>query len=1088
MEERLEKRAGGGRAEEQWSSETTQLWRSDARVQAECSVSPAAGAGCKRSADGRPTEETAVSPSDFSARSLVTDSASTVWRPSSWPVVGIFWCLPSTSSADHCPPVPSRADTRRPAVVRLLQTATARMTQAASYPAAAVTSECVQSFFNHLDSAHLSRVRLRDLHSFTERHRVTFSLTPSELAACTAPGRMPPSTEEQHARIVGEMFAEALSLRAPTMYCKDTQQATGVGEPTLALADLTAVLRVRSSLVQSPRGSTQFAVPQTQFREQWIQLLLCVEPNPFDPSSRDSAASARGQKDGYLSFRAHTDRTNLPQSMYEREAAHAAKVRRDRARRRKNAPGSGPYHPSITLPSAPPARSAGSCYDFSQPVVRSVQLSAEYLADRAAKEEAARAQEEREWNPRVRQQKMLERTLQAHAHAFERTQAATTDATPQPSVSSSGDAREADVNSPSFYRDDDEDESSGGPLASGEQLDAPALQRITFRTQDAWKGRTEALKDKSDALEFKQDASAAALAEEEEGQEDLLAKALFASMAGSSQTLSPKKPEGTTAERVAKALAAQRVSYATSGKFKAPAAATADQATGSSAGAVRLPDGSLRPRWLNADAPMGASGSQSSRAAPGPPAVQFDDQGRPIRVHTRRAFTERLIAPQGRVSLTEERRANDGEQAFQLAVNTERYLQELPLPDPLDALLAPFVVPSALPNPVRALERALEITPSTAANSSRRSAAAAAAALSTAASIPGAAVTARPGSAQSVRPRSAKSARGSAAGPQTARASTAADPAASYASSTARSAASPSESSRRPPFLLDFPRRSPQDERRMASRSLTCFGSASDGGGADAPTIANGGITKLAQLRRGYAPSLQAQLHGQLDRDASLGDLSLLRRGSAELSMLLARQKLDASRPPFRLDFKDKSERGLDANVITRDGGATTAAELEAWRLAQLGFPLRAGLELSTARHALRLNHTHGVVVHTDHLAPGSHRAKHPAPFSALLGVGEHDSPLDKNRVAGLAASEREAIRHEKHMLAAPVSAAAARRAAAATSVDSSPQSLDALRASLAQKMRPSEKRKVDEAAKQADARQQFPFGKINYEEAKSQN
>jgi hypothetical protein len=123
--------------------------------------------------------------------------------------------------------------------------------------------------------------------------------------------------------------------------------------------------------------------------------------------------------------------------------------------------------------------------------------------------------------------------------------------------------------------------------------------------------------------------------------------------------------------------------------------------------------------------------------------------------------------------------------------------------------------------------------------------------------------------------------------------------------------------------------------------------------GEPAPTIANGGITKLEQLKPGWAPpplgmAALARERMRADREDPNPDISLLDPASHELARILRRQKLSAARPPFRLDFQHVTappdappNQHLESACIGRDSGHTSAEEGEKWRLQQLGFDIK---------------------------------------------------------------------------------------------------------------------------------------------------
>jgi hypothetical protein len=191
--------------------------------------------------------------------------------------------------------------------------------------------------------------------------------------------------------------------------------------------------------------------------------------------------------------------------------------------------------------------------------------------------------------------------------------------------------------------------------------------------------------------------------------------------------------------------------------------------------------------------------------------------------------------------------------------------------------------------------------------------------------------------------------------------------------------------------------------------------------------------------------------------------------------MHAARAKLRASRPEFRLDFVREAARtrgrnrgptsSAECDVITRDGGTTTAAQSEAWRLQQLGFDLRRNRpktaeedEQSRAQTA-RLSHTRGRVVHTDHLRPGAHTARHSAPFSTLgATMGPPPPPLH--------VSEREALLRAQHR-------DAGRNMHLTSGLQQQQQQQ---RKDEQARLRPSERRKREAEVTNAARYQQWPF------------
>ena len=1007
-------------------------------------------------------------------------------------------------------------------------------------PTRRVTTECLNSFFCALDQRHATRVNMQDLAAFAARHHVAFEYSQQQLEDITAGERqMPPTIQQQHQAILEAMFHEAILLRASTAHAKRSPLLENdSAQPSLVLEDLTATLSVRPALAQHHRGSESREVPRSKYRREWITLLLCVEPHPFDPldasaASSSSSSSARGAATpGYWTQRQQADPSTLPQSMYEREAAYALTERTARSERRAHEAALSARglftNRSMTLHDPPTARSAAASYAFTQPCTRTEVLHPGYLLERSARQAHAQAKQEGTWSPRQRKLKMIAKTLDANALPFHAAAATAATAaagsgegdeldrfsncdTPEGEYGSStqhGANSSSTSSSSSALLHPRPPSSSAGQnqgATAGELLDSPRFSRITFRTRDAFQARLDAATLKSDALDFKERAGSA-LHQQEQSEDAVLAQSLFASMslAGASSRAGGAQGTGTAAERVARALTHQKLSHATSAQYKdhlasktkatvkANAKNAAPEETKEGPPLMRLPDGTFKPRWINANAldlPSSltssseagdgpASGSQSHRAraavAKKPKEVQYDDQGRPILTPRRRALSERLTVHPGVVVLSPSQHQCDAAQARMLAEATSANLQQLqPGPDALDRSLAPFFVPlEPAPNPVQALEKALKETPAVApTNSSRRHAAAAAAA---AAAANGAS--------------SARSASGSSSGTLNNNSSSSSGD--DVAPLTSRSGGGGGGAlSSRPAFLLGFASRSTQDERRDASRYLTCFGGlGGEGqGGLEPPTIANGGITKLEQLRPGWAPKSLGEaaaaaawgIGGQFDRDASAGDLSLLPPSSALLQSVLARRALDLARPAFRLDFQkdgpmQSSASKAGSDVITRDGGATTAAELEAWNLEQLGFPPRSinadASGTGASKHASRLSHTRGLVVHEDHLKPGSHTARHARPFSTLVGS---TSPFDADpalRYTRLHVSEREA-------------AMKARGHGPQLRAEKERERLLAERAH----MKPSERKQREQQAIVAKRFQQFPFKPLQVEEAKSQ-
>jgi hypothetical protein len=457
-------------------------------------------------------------------------------------------------------------------------------------------------------------------------------------------------------------------------------------------------------------------------------------------------------------------------------------------------------------------------------------------------------------------------------------------------------------------------------------------------------------------------------------------------------------------------------------------------------------------RWVNSNATVGAdsraAGPRTANGSLVSKPAEYDDQGRPILPVYRSALTERRMRHPGITELTERRKESDRTLAEVLAIETEKELEAFPTPDPLDAMLVPFVPAVPVKNPAEALTAALKSVRhvEVGASSLKRN----------------------KDAGESDRPGSAAGARGSVAS---------FDWEQSSVRDTTRSFAG------KGPFTLDFHLTNIEDERRLASHTSVFRP-------IDEPTIANGGVVSLAQLAPGYGRATDVRKAADiLNRDASAGDLSLLQPTDPYLQTVLTRRALDAQRPAFSLAFSratSATQRARDlllSNIISRDGGLTTAEEAERWRQEQLGIgwnvnaaAVRRAKQQTggdeeaalAAAETIRLRslhaHTHFKPVYTDHRAPGAHSARHPpaqSHFSTLFGPG--GSPLEQSakKVPLLEQSEREAsIR-----ALGPLAIAKMER-----------EKAEDTRREQRAKIKPSERRAQQEEEQKKRVSQQFPF------------
>ena len=848
-------------------------------------------------------------------------------------------------------------------------------------------------------------------------------------SALSALTHLPPSVEEQTRMILTNMFHEAASLRNASLFTTQSRVDRGV-----TVADLKAVLQIRKSAAASSVPATAKATPKatpsttsdsqttrdvcivhtSKYRSQWLDLILSVIPQPFE--SIES-----------LPTRRHPAERPPVKAIFESELDHAHSVRTARATLRASLPIG--HDTSSTLHHPPVAPTAAASFPWTQPRIRTREVRQEERTKRQQREAKTVIKADEAMGAKKRRLKNIARALeireaeqlsqQQQQTSFDATQSiddgvfSSSDEDVDHMYPYSTDADTGGTISPAGIRSGAATSMASVPLSdlslvrtTGEQLNAPQLSFISFRTRDEYQAVNETEQLKSASLDYRQDSSAQREAKEatqgegeEDDEEDLLTQTLRRAMAGTSGNgsqasksarTSRSYPNETPQQRVQRMLRESRQSIATSGQFKLGNKSHRDtnrNSGGENTDPSPPTTSNGQARWVNPN-----DASAKSRPRPHTPEVRYDDTGRPIRTARRHAMDERLTHHTGTVPLSEERRAIDAADTHALVLATDRVLATTEITeDPLDRLLHPFVQPPLhpLPTPSETIElvvqQAIQQGHSTRRSMTSRSVA----------SAPGPSTNSTVG----IGTNGATSQHADWIRPSTSR---------------------DGLPHGKPEFQLHFHLSSPQDERLDAATRLSVFRT-SDGA---QPTIANGGITQLAQLKKGVGMSAimnMSTTHAErsLTRDGSVGDISLLAANSFELKTILARQRLERSRPPFRTDFVRHSEHTRqaleEAHVIARDGGLTTAADGEAWRAEQLGWSLNKS-KSRTARtrdadansNSLLHAHTNSRVVRTNHLAPGSHTVRHTRPFTTLI-LGR--SPLDDPQwqYSRLEQSEREA-------------------------------------------------------------------------------